>query len=362
MLRRKTRLVKVGNLTLGGANPIRVQGMTKTNTEDVSATLRQIKRLESAGCEIVRVAVPNMESAKAIVRIKPSLKIPIVADIHFDYRLALAAMENGADKIRINPGNIRDFNKLSQILNSARKKRISIRIGVNSGSLHTTSDIASGMVKSALNYIKFFEKEEFFDLVISLKASDVPVTIRAYRLMAKECSYPFHLGVTAAGLPEDAITKSCVGIGTLLAEGIGDTIRVSLTGDPVQEVEAARRILTSLGLSHNGPEIISCPTCGRCEINLIRIAKDIEKGLKELNTPEGYLQNRKFAIMGCVVNGPGEAKEADLGIAGGRGFGIIFKEGRLLKKVREKDLVKEFLKEAEKLGTVPDLRTKQSES
>ncbi len=351
MKRRKTRQVSVGKVKIGGGAPVSIQSMTKTDTRDIRATIRQIKELEKEGCEIIRVAIPDREAAKAIPKIKKRIKIPLIADIHFDYKLALEAMENGADGIRINPGNIRNKEKIIQIVRKSKKKRIPIRIGVNSGSLDRKKykgPLARVMVRSALDSIKIFEKERFYNIIVSLKASDVLTTIEAYRLMAKRCNYPFHLGITATGLPPSGIIKSALGIGSLLLEGIGDTIRVSLTDLPQEEVRVGYEILRALGL-RKGIEILACPTCGRCEINLIKIAKEVEKELQCSMFNVQCSMPLKVAIMGCVVNGPGEAREADIGIAGGRKTGIIFRKGRVIKTVKEKDLVKELLRETKKL-------------
>lgn len=364
MKRRKTHQVKIGRVKVGGGAPVSVQSMTKTDTKDIKATIRQIRNLEKEGCEIIRVAIPDREAARTIPQIKKRIKIPLVADIHFDYKLALEALENGADGIRINPGNIREEKKIIQIVRKAKEKKIPIRIGVNSGSLDRKrykGPLAQAMVRSAQDCIKIFEKEKFYEIIISLKASDVLTTIEAYRLMAKRCNYPFHLGITATGLPPSGIIKSALAIGSLLLEGIGDTIRVSLTGPAQEEVRVGYEILRALGL-RKGMEIIACPTCGRCEIDLIKIAQQVEEQLSRLQATSRKPQAKEFkslkpgagslrlatlkvAIMGCVVNGPGEAREADIGIAGGKKQGVIFKKGRVIKKVREKDLVKALLRE-----------------
>jgi len=366
--RRKTRQVSIGKVKVGGGAAVSVQSMTKTDTRDIKATVKQIKELEKEGCEIIRVAIPDREAAKSISKIKKRIKIPLIADIHFDYRLALEALENGADGIRINPGNIRDKEKIIQIIREAKKKRIPIRIGVNSGSLDRKrykGPLAQAMVRSAQDSIKIFEKEKFYEIIISLKASDILTTIEAYRSMAKRYNYPFHLGITATGLPPSGIVKSALGIGSLLLEGIGDTVRVSLTGPPQEEVRVGYGILRALGL-RKGIEILACPTCGRCEIDLIKIAKEVEEQLSRLQAtsrkPQGKelkslkpgagslrLATLKVAIMGCIVNGPGEAREADIGIAGGKKTGVIFRKGRVIKKVKEKDLVKALLRETKKL-------------
>ncbi len=350
MKRRKTCQVSIGKVKVGGGAVVSVQSMTKTDTRDMRATIRQIKKLEKEGCEIIRVAIPDSEAAETIPAIKKRIKIPLIADIHFDYKLALEALENGADGIRINPGNIRDKGKIIQIVRKAKKKKIPIRIGVNSGSLDRKKykgSLTQAMVRSALDSIKIFEKEKFYNIIVSLKASDVLTTIKAYRLMAKKCNYPFHLGITATGLPPSGIIKSAIGIGSLLLEGIGDTIRVSLTGPPQEEVRVGYEILKVLGL-RKGIEIIACPTCGRCEINLIKIAKEVEKKVYGERFTVNGKRPLKVAIMGCVVNGPGEAREADIGMAGGKKQGVIFKRGRVIKRVKEKDLVKALLREIPK--------------
>jgi len=359
--RRRCRQVKVGNVAVGGRAPISIQSMAKTDTSKVQTTVSEIGRLESAGCEIVRVAVPDYDSAKAIGKIKEAIRIPLVADIHFNYRLALAAIANGADAVRLNPGNIKKGKEVEEVARCAKEHDIPIRVGVNSGSLNvswvrghglraktnhdTPTTLPELMVQSALDYIKIFEGMDFYDIIISLKASDVLTTIEAYRLMAKRCDYPFHLGVTATGLPHSGLVKSAIGVGSLLVEGIGDTIRVSLTGDPVEEVKVAREILGSLGLRRFGPEVISCPGCGRCEIDLVKLVKEVERRLNSPQSSVHSTQPLKVAVMGCVVNGPGEAKDADVGIAGGRGVGIIFRSGKKIRKVKEKNLVDELLSE-----------------
>ena len=336
MKRRKTRVIKIGNVKIGGANPVRIQSMAKTDTRNARKTISEIRRLEKAGCEIVRVAVKDPEAARAISAIKKGINIPLVADIHFDYRLALECIGQGADKIRVNPGNIKDPDHLKRIIQAAKKKKLPIRIGLNSGSL------AKGgkFIPTALKYIKLFEREGFRDIIVSLKSSSVRETVDAYRKLAALSDYPFHLGVTAAGPHEAGIVKSSVGIGSLLLDGIGDTIRVSLTGDPVPEVIAAKRILGSLSLRKFGPDIISCPTCGRTEIDLAEIVRKLEKKLS--GKP-----SIRVAVMGCEVNGPGEAKEADVGIAFGKNSGLLFKKGKAVKKVRVKDAVKELLRHCE---------------
>jgi len=344
--RRRTRQVRVGGLKVGGGAPVSIQSMTKTKTSDVARTIREINVLEEAGCEIVRVAVRDASDAESIKKIKHRIRIPLVADIHFHHRLALKAIENGADKIRINPGNISKPDELSRIVKAAKARRIPIRIGLNSGSLPREgrestvhSSQSTRFVSYALRYIKTFEEMDFRDIIISLKASDVVSTVEAYRGLAKACDYPFHLGVTASGLSKGGTIKSAIGIGALLLDGIGDTIRVSLTSSSLEEVSAARHILSALGLRKFGPEIIACPTCGRCGVNLVDIVKEFEARV----TPKDPAV--KVAIMGCEVNGPGEARDARIGIAAGKGCGVIFRNGKILRKVREKDFVKELLKE-----------------
>ncbi len=344
--RKKTRQIKVGGVRIGGGAPISIQSMAKVDTSDVRTVVTQIKALEEAGCEIIRVAVKDLDDAKAVSAIKKKIKIPLVCDIHFNYRLALESIKAGADKIRLNPGNIRKREEIAQIIKAAKEARIPIRIGVNSGSVlagggrRAASDV---LVKSALQYIKLFEELDFRDIIVSLKASDVAATVEAYRKMSELCNYPLHLGVTASGSYDSGVVKSAIGIGALLLDGIGDTIRVSLTADPVEEVLAAKRILNAAGLRCFGPEVISCPTCGRCQVDLGKIVREAEKAL---HVSHYTLHNRplKIAIMGCEVNGPGEAKEADIGIAFGKDFGMIFKQGKILKKVSVKNAVKELLK------------------
>lgn len=349
MKRRKTRKVWVRKVAIGGGAPISVQSMTKTDTRDVSSTIRQIKKLEKAGCEIIRVAVPDMEAACALPRIKQKINIPLVADIHFDYKLALKAVEFGVDKLRINPGNIGQAWKVKEIVKAASERKIPIRIGVNAGSVPRDLLAKYGkaspeaLVQAAIRQIRILEDLNFNDIVISVKAFDVPTTIRAYELISKKTNYPLHLGITEAGLPQTGSIRSALGIGLLLAQGIGDTIRVSLTSDPVEEVKVGYEILKSLNLREYGPTIISCPTCGRCEIDLISMVKEVEKKLKNIKIPI------KVAVMGCVVNGPGEARYADVGIAGGKGYGLLFRKGKIIGKVKEKYLVKVLLDMVKKL-------------
>ncbi|MFC1568813.1 flavodoxin-dependent (E)-4-hydroxy-3-methylbut-2-enyl-diphosphate synthase [bacterium] len=345
--RKKTHEIYVGKQGIGGNSPISVQSMTCTNTEDVKSTLTQIKELEKAGCEIVRVAVPNSDAALAIPEIKKQINIPIVADIHFDYRLAIQSIENGADKIRINPGNIGSTQRVHEILKAAQEHQVPIRIGVNSGSLE--KDIldqygkvcAEALVASALRHIRICEDFGFQDLVLSVKASHVPLMIESNRLLSEKVSYPLHLGVTEAGTPTQGILRSAIGIGTLLAEGIGDTIRVSLTGNPVHEVKAGYDILRNLELRKHGITLISCPTCGRTQTNMIQIAEAVEDALTQSQ------KSITVAVMGCAVNGPGEAKAADLGVACGKGSALLFRKGEVVEKIREKDIVSRLIKEVE---------------
>lgn len=338
--RRPTKSIKLGNLTIGGGAPIIVQSMTKTDTRDVPSTVAQIKRLESAGCEAVRVAVLDSDAAKVLRTIKKRIKIPLIADVHFDYKLALQSIANSVDGLRINPGNIGDKNKIREIVTAAKDRGIPIRIGINAGSLekdllrkygHPT---AKALVESAERHIKILEDLDFTSIKVSLKASDVLKTVEAYRLFSRRFDYPLHIGISEAGPTFLGTIKSAVGLGILLSEGIGDTIRVSLTADPVEEVRVAYEILRSLHLRERGPEIISCPTCGRCEIDIKGLVKKVETRLRDVKTPI------KVAVMGCVVNGPGEAREADIGIAGGRGIGILFREGKVIKKVKENKLLR----------------------
>jgi len=337
--RRKTRRIMVGDVAVGDGAPVSVQSMTNTKTDDVDATVRQIHRLTGAGCEIVRVAVPDESAAQAISRIKPAIDVPLVADIHFDYRLAIASARNGADGLRFNPGNIGSRKNIRALVDCAKDCRIPIRIGVNAGSLE--KDIlekhqgvtAKGMVESALRHAALLQDLDFHDIKISIKASDVPRTLEAYRMLSQRTDLPLHVGVTEAGTLCSGVVKSALGIGTLLAEGIGDTLRVSLTRDPVEEVRVGFEILRALDIRHRGPEIVSCPTCGRCDIPLFDIVDTVEKALMTRTTPV------KLAIMGCVVNGPGEAREADIGVAGGNGVGILFKKGKVVKKFPQDRLV-----------------------
>lgn len=344
--RKKTKQINIGNVAIGGLAPIAVQSMCNTDTSDVEATVKQIKELENAGCEVIRVAVLDQNAAKAISEIKKQIKIPLVADIHFDYKLAIASIENGADAIRINPGNIGKKENVQAVVEAAKKAKISIRIGVNAGSLEKELDHlppAKAMVKSALEQVKILEEMGFYDIKLSLKSSDVTTMIEAYKKISKKTKYPLHIGVTEAGTLETGLIKSSIGIGTLLQKGIGDTIRVSLTDNPAKEVQAGFEILRTLGLRQEGVNFVSCPTCGRCKINLIPIAKEIQNRLPKTD------KQLTVAVMGCGVNGPGEAKHADIGIACGKKEGIIFKKGEIIKKVKEEDLIEEFLKEYQSL-------------
>ena len=349
MERRLTRQLEVGKVKVGGAAPIAVQSMTNTKTSDPVATLEQINRLAEAGCDIVRCAVPDMAAAEGLKTIVAESPIPVIADIHFDYKLALAAIEAGVDGLRLNPGNIGGNDRVAAVVEAAKKRNIPIRIGVNAGSLpkdllekygHPTPE---ALVEAAWRHIRILEEMDYKNIKISLKAHDVPLTLAAYRLMARQCDYPLHVGITEAGTVNSGIVKSAVGIGTLLAEGIGDTIRVSLTGDPVREVKVGFEILKSLGLREYGPTLISCPTCGRTQINLEKLALEVEKRLAEISEPI------TVAVMGCVVNGPGEAREADVGIAGGINEGLIFRKGEVLKKVAEADIIDELFAEIDKI-------------
>jgi (E)-4-hydroxy-3-methylbut-2-enyl-diphosphate synthase len=347
--RKKTRQIQVGTVAVGGDAPISVQSMTNTHTHDISATVSQINRLQSAGCEIVRVAVPDKKAAMAISEIKKEISIPLIADIHFNYRLALYSLKAGADALRINPGNIGSFQNVRAVVECAKDRNVSVRIGVNSGSLEKDllkkfgKVTAEAMVESALRQIDLITSFGFDQIKLSIKASDVVRTVDAYRLLSSSTDFPLHVGVTEAGSLYSGIVKSSLGIGTLLADGIGDTIRVSLTRDPVEEVRVAYEILKALGIRRRGPEIISCPTCGRCNIDLFGIVEKVEESLMTCLLPV------KIAIMGCVVNGPGEAREADVGIAGGDGVGILFKHGKIVKKFPQEHLVDILLKEVEVL-------------
>jgi (E)-4-hydroxy-3-methylbut-2-enyl-diphosphate synthase len=349
--RRHTRQIKVGDVAIGGGAPIAVQSMANTDTRDVEATVAQIRRLEQAGCEIIRVAVLDMEAAGAIGSIRELISIPLIADIHFDHRLAIAAMEKGAQGIRINPGNLGGPAKLAKVVAAARLHKVPIRIGVNSGSVE--KDILKkhgrptpmALVESALRNVTLLEELNFREIKISIKSSDTMATIDAYRELARRCDYPLHLGVTEAGGLIAGTVKSSVALGILLAEGIGDTFRISLTRDPVEEIRVGWELLRSLHLRQRGPELVSCPTCGRCQIDLFPLAEQVERHVQSMTAP------LKVAVMGCVVNGPGEAREADIGLAGGKGVGIIFKKGKLLRKVPEAELLSVFLAELDKLAS-----------
>jgi (E)-4-hydroxy-3-methylbut-2-enyl-diphosphate synthase len=347
--RRKTMAVSVGGVPIGGGHPVVVQSMTNTDTHDVNRTLRQIRKLQRAGCELVRAAVLDEAAATALEAIIRRCPLPVIADIHFDYRLALSSIKAGAAGIRINPGNIGGPQKVARIIDLAGEKGVCIRIGVNAGSLEKDlqpkrggEGQAEAMVASALRHIAFFEKQNFRNMKISLKSSDVLETVKAYQALSRQVSYPLHLGITEAGTLISGTVKSALGIGLLLYQGIGDTIRVSLTADPMEEIRVAYEILRALGLRRRGIEIISCPTCGRCQIDLLPLVRRVEKAV------QGYTRPLKVAIMGCVVNGPGEAREADLGIAGGKGLGLLFAKGKLVRKVPEKELVDSLLEEIKK--------------
>lgn len=350
MKRHQTKSFMIGNVPIGSAHPVTIQSMTTTKTKHAEDTIEQILKLENAGCEIIRVAIPDMESAQAVAEIKRNIHIPLVADIHFDYRLALKCMENGIDKIRINPGNIGSAERVREVARMAKEKHIPIRIGVNSGSLEKDllekyqKPCAQAVVESATRHIDLLRNNDFEDIVVSLKTSNVSQTIESYQLFAQQFDYPLHIGITESGTVGGGIVKSSVGIGILLHLGLGDTLRVSLTGDPVNEVITAKRILKSLGLRKSGAEIVSCPTCGRCNVNLEPIALAIEKALQSVQAPI------KVAVMGCAVNGPGEAKDADFGVACGDGAGLIFAKGEILKKVPEPEIIPtllEFIHNAE---------------
>ena len=339
MYRDNTRVVRIGDRKIGGGNPILIQSMTNTKTEDVEATVAQILALEKAGCEIIRCTVPTEEAAGALSEIKKQIHIPLVADIHFDYRMAIAAIENGADKIRINPGNIGSAEKVKAVVDAAREREIPIRVGVNSGSLEKPllekygGVTAEGIVESALDKVRMIEELDYRNLVISIKSSDVLMCVKAHELLADRTDYPLHVGITEAGTVRSGNIKSAIGLGLILSKGIGDTIRVSLTGDPVEEIRSARLILRTLGLRKGGVEVVSCPTCGRTQIDLIGLASKVEALV------EDYPLDIKVAVMGCAVNGPGEAREADLGIAGGRGEGLLIKKGEIVRKVPEDELL-----------------------
>ncbi len=352
ILRRQTREIYIGNVPIGGGSPITVQSMTNTDTKDVEATLTQIHRLEKAGCELIRVAILDIEAAQALRKIRDGISIPLIADIHFDYRLAIAAMEHGAQGIRINPGNLGGPEKLSQVVEAAKQHHVPIRVGVNSGSIekdllkthgYPTPENPRALIESALRNVRHLEKHDYHDIKISIKSSDTLTTISGYRSLSKLTDYPLHLGVTEAGGLIAGTVKSSVALGILLYEGIGDTFRISLTRDPVEEVRVGFELLRSLKIRERGPELISCPTCGRTRIDLFSLAEEVERFVQTMESPI------KVAVMGCVVNGPGEAREADIGVAGGNGVGIIFKKGQLYKKVAEDDLLEVFMAELEKM-------------
>lgn len=342
--RKKTKEIAIGNVKIGAENPIAIQSMCNTDTRNVKDTVEQINLLAKEGCEIIRVAVPDMQAAQAIKEIKKGINIPIIADIHFDYRLAIQAIESGVDKLRINPGNIGNEERIKAVINASKSRNIPIRIGVNSGSLEKEilqkygEVTPRGLVESALKNIKILEKYDYENIVVSIKASNVPFSIETYSILSNEISYPLHVGITEAGTVWSGAIKSSVGIGSILSMGIGDTLRVSLTGNPIEEIKTAKEILKSLGLRKFGVEFISCPTCGRTEVDLISIANLVEEECRKIN------KNIKVAVMGCAVNGPGEAREADIGIACGKGYGLIFKKGEILKKLPESELVSELLK------------------
>ena len=339
MTREQTKVIRIGDRLIGGGNPILIQSMTNTRTEDVEATVAQIKRLTEAGCEIIRCTVPTLEAAQAIKEIKKQITIPLVADIHFDYKMAIAAMENGADKIRINPGNIGGKDKVAAVVRVAKERNIPIRVGVNSGSLEKElvekyhGVTAEGIVKSALDKVHMIEDLDYQNLVISIKSSDVLMCVKAHEILAAQTDYPLHVGITESGTIISGNIKSSIGLALILHQGIGDTIRVSLTGDPVEEIKSAKLILRTLGLRKGGIEVVSCPTCGRTKIDLIGLANQVE------TLVAGYPLNIKVAVMGCAVNGPGEAREADIGIAGGIGEGLLIKKGEIIKKVPESELL-----------------------
>lgn len=345
MRRDETKQIQIGSVTIGGGNSVAIQSMTNTKTEDVQATVAQILALEKAGCEIIRCAVPTMEAAEALREIKKEIHIPLVADIHFDYRLAIAAIENGADKIRINPGNIGSRERIQVVVDKAKEYQVPIRVGVNSGSLEKElvekygKVTAEGLVESALDKVRLIEEMGYDNLVVSIKSSDVLMCVRAHELIADVCPYPLHVGITESGTVTAGNIKSSIGLGLILHQGIGDTIRVSLTGDPVEEIRSAKLILKTLGLRKGGIEVVSCPTCGRTKIDLIGLANQVEQMVEDIPL------DIKVAVMGCVVNGPGEAKEADIGIAGGIGEGLLIKKGEIVKKVKEEELLETLRQE-----------------
>lgn len=346
IIRKQTRKVMCGNIEIGGDAPITVQSMTNTFTKDIKSTVSQILTLEEIGCEIIRVAVADMEDAEAIKEIKKQIHIPIVADIHFDYRLAIKSIENGIDKLRINPGNIGSIERVQKVVEAAKPRQIPIRIGVNVGSIHKAilekyngQPTAQGMVESALEHVKILEDLDYNNIVISLKGTDIKMTVEAYKIMSQKVNYPLHVGITHSGTLFDGSIRSSIGVGSLLLDGIGDTMRISLTDDPREEVKVAKEILKSLGLRNFGINYITCPTCGRTKINIIELSKQIQEGLKNVNKPI------TVAIMGCAVNGPGEARQSDIGIAGGIGEALLFKKGTIIRKIKEEDIVKTLIQE-----------------
>ncbi|SHJ44280.1 flavodoxin-dependent (E)-4-hydroxy-3-methylbut-2-enyl-diphosphate synthase [Tepidibacter formicigenes] len=347
-MRKLTKEVVCGSVKIGGNNPITIQSMTNTDTRDVNSTVNQIKGLEEVGCDIIRVAVPDMEAASKLLDIKRKINIPIIADIHFDYKLALESIKQGVDGLRINPGNIGDLGRVKKIVEKAKERNIKIRIGVNGGSLEKDllekykKPTAQALVESAMRHVKILEELDFDNIVISLKSSDIYTTVSAYELMSQKVNYPLHIGITESGSVRKGTIKSSIGIGYLLLRGIGDTIRVSLTGDPKEEIFVGKEILKSLGLIEGGVKMISCPTCGRCNIDLINIASKVEEKIKDID------KNMTVAIMGCAVNGPGEAREADIGIAGGNGEGLLFKKGKIVRKIKSEYLVDELINEIKK--------------
>ena len=357
LAKRESKLVRIGEVPVGGGSPVSVQSMTKTQTDDVGATVAQIRQLEEAGCEIVRCAVPDEAAALALREIKAQIRIPLVADVHFRHELALMALENGADALRINPGNIGGRERVEEVARAALERGVPIRIGVNSGSLEKElrqeieqaapdergGAVAKAMAESARKHIGILEELDFHSIIVSLKSSDVPTTVQAYRLMADLCDYPFHIGVTEAGSVLSGAVKSAVGLGILLNEGLGDTIRISLTGPAEDEVRVGYMILRALGLRERGPEVISCPTCGRCQIDLVNLVEEVERGIA------GVDDAVKVAVMGCVVNGPGEARDADLGIAGGKGSGVLFRSGEIVRKVKEGELAQTLIREVRRM-------------
>ncbi len=362
MQRKITKEIHIGGVAVGGNAPIVVQSMTNTDTRDIETTVAQVNRLEEAGCEVIRVAVLDLEAARAIKHIRNQIHIPLIADIHFDHRLAVASIENGAQAIRINPGNIGGENKLRHVVDAAKAHNLPIRVGVNSGSVEKDilakygKPVPEALVESALRNVSLLEKQGFFEIKISIKSSDAMATVAAYRQLAEATEYPLHLGVTEAGGLIAGTVKSSVALGILLSEGIGDTIRISLTRDPVEEIRVAYELLRALHIRERGPELISCPTCGRCGINLFSLAEEVEKHIQNMTSP------LKVAVMGCIVNGPGEAKEADIGVAGGKGTGIIFKKGTLYKKIPEKNLLTVFLSELDKVAREKALQQEEDKN